>query len=328
MTPDFIRDSSVWGPVFAVGVLLGLILVAAVVQLVFQIALKRRRATAPDALDTLIVEAIRGPAVLFIMILGLSLSFLVLTSLTSPAYESLRGLAEWARRAWVIVVVAEVSYLASHLAQVLLAWYVREIAVRTSTDLDTKLLPPIRRVLPITIYSAGALVALQILEVPISPLLAGFGIGGLAVALAVQPTLSNFFSGTYLVTEGELNEGDFIEIEGWPSGYVVDVGWRSTKIRSRFNTNYYTPTPALNVIVTGGVSYDSDLAHVDRVVAEVAQQTVDESDVAVKDSEPFFGFSEFGDSNIDFWVFVQAIDRTGSFTLKSDLVKRIHSRFR
>ena len=58
------------------------------------------------------------------------------------------------------------------------------------------------------------LVALNSLYVAISPLLAGFGIGGLAVALAVQPTLSNFFAGTYLVIAGELNEGDFIELEG------------------------------------------------------------------------------------------------------------------
>ena len=123
---------------------------------------------------------------------------------------------------------------------------------------------------------------------------------------------------------------------------MVDVGWRSMKMRSRFNnlviipnskmaesviTNYFSPTPAMNVIVTSGVSYDADLAHVERVVVEVATELVDESPLAIKDTAPFFGFSAFGDSNIDFFIFLQAIDRTGSFSLKSELIKRIHHRF-
>jgi small-conductance mechanosensitive channel len=114
------------------------------------------------------------------------------------------------------------------------------------------------------------------------------------------------------------------------------------KMRSRFNnliiipnskmadsivTNYFSPTPAMNVIVNSGVSYDADLRHVERVVLEVANQLVAESPLAIKDTEPFFGFSSFGDSNIDFFIFLQAIDRTGSFALKSELIKRIHHRF-
>ena len=138
------------------------------------------------------------------------------------------------------------------------------------------MLPTLRRVLPITIYAIGVLIAIDSFGVSVSPILAGLGIGGLAVALAVQPTLSNFFAGTYVVTEGELKKGDFIELEGGPSGYVEEVGWRSTKIRSRFNnlviipnsrmaesivTNYYSPTPAMNVVVTCGVSYEACLLY-------------------------------------------------------------------
>ena len=342
MPPDFIKESDLWGPLFALGVFGSLLLVAAIVQIVFQLVLRHRKETSPESLDTLILSAIKGPLVLFIVILAPLFGFSVLTELTSPTFEVMDGWDEWALAVWVVVVVFEVSYLVSHLIQVLMAWYIRTISARTGVGMEAKLLPPVRRVLPITIYAIGALVALDSLNVSISPLLAGFGIGGLAVALAVQPSLSNFFAGTYLVTEGELKEGDFIELDGGPTGYVVDVGWRSTKIRSRFNnlviipnskmvdsivTNYYSPTPAINVVVTCGVSYDSDLAQVERVVLEVTRQVISESPNAVKGSEPFFGFSEFGDSNVDFWVFLQANDRLASFTLKSTLIKRIHARF-
>ena len=343
MTPDFISESSLWGPLYALGVFAVLVLVAAIAQAAFQLVLSRRMRSARDALVTQILSSVRGPMVLFIVLLGLFLGFLVLTNLTSSTFHVLDGWETSVRKAWVVVLVAEVSYLASQLTQVLIAWYLRAIAARTATDLDAKLLPPIRRVLPLITYAVGALVALDSLDISISPLLAGFGIGGLAIALAVQPTLSNFFAGTYLVTEGEMKEGDFIELEGGPSGYIVSVGWRSTKIRSRYNnliivpnshmassvvTNYYSPTPAMNVIVTCGVSYDADLERVENLVMQVAQQIIDESPDAMKENPPFFGFSEFGDSNIDFWVFLQARDRWGTFTVTNDLIKRIHARFK
>ena len=342
MPPEFIKESQLWGPLFALGVFIIVLLLAAIVQLVFQLVLRHRNKTSKTGLGTQIIDTLKGPAVLFVVILAPLLGFVVLTELTSPFWKFMDGMDTWARKIWAVIVIFEVAYVASHVTQTLLGWYITAIAARTDIGVENKLIPPVRRVLPLVIYAVGLLVALDTLDVAISPLLAGFGIGGLAVALAVQPTLSNFFAGTYLVTEGELNEGDFIELEGGPSGFVVDVGWRSTKVRSRFNnlviipnskmvdsilTNYYSPTPAMNVIVTCGVSYDSDLAHVERVVLEVTQETIDESPLAVKDIEPFFSFSEFGDSNIDFFVFIQANDRTGTFILKSQIIKKIHARF-
>ena len=342
MLPEFINESVLWGPLFALGVVVALLLVAAIVQITFQIVIRNRTGAAPERLDTEILSSMKGALVLFIIISGLFLGFLVLTGLDHPVFNVLEGMGVWARRAWLVVVIGEVTYLLSHLTQALLGWYIRTIASRTATDVDAKLLPPVKRVLPLTIYAVGALIIVDSLGVSISPLLAGLGIGGLAVALAVQPTLSNFFAGTYLVMEGELNQGDYIEVEGGPSGYVTEVGWRSTKIRSRYNnlviipnskmvnsivTNYFSPTPAMNVVVTCGVSYDSDLAHVERVVLEVTRQVIAESQHSIKDVDPFFGFWEFGDSNIDFWLFFQATDRSASFALRSEVIKLIHSRF-
>tara|TARA_B100001167_G_scaffold125857_1_gene78492 strand:- start:372 stop:767 length:396 start_codon:yes stop_codon:yes gene_type:complete len=92
-------------------------------------------------------------------------------------------------------------------------------------------------------------------------------------------------------------------------------------------TNYFSPTPAMNVIVTCGVSYESDLEQVENIALEEAAALVKESTHSIKDMDPFFGFSNFGDSNIDFFIFLQAVDRNGTFILKSQLMKRIHSRF-
>ena len=338
--PPIISQSEWGGPLSAALLFVVFLIASGVANVVMRVFLGRLTRRTQGTLDEELLNVVRGPVVLFIVLSGLFLALLILTNLESPRYALLAGYDDQIRRAWLVVVIAEVAYLLYHLLDATMTWYIQSVAQTTETQLDDRLLPPLKRIMPLLVYSLGFLMALSVLNIPISPILAGLGIGGLAVALAVQPTLANFFAGTYVVTEGELNVGDYIELQGGPSGYVVEVGWRSTKIRSMYNnlviipnsqmansivTNYYSPEPSMNVLVYCGVSYDSDLNVVENVVREASQTLVNESEYAV-DGEPWFGFDEFGDSNISFWVFVQAKDRLGSFYLTSDLVKVIHSR--
>lgn len=123
----------------------------------------------------------------------------------------------------------------------------------------------------------------------------------------------------------------------------MSVGWRSTVLRNRFNnmivvpnslitesivTNYTTPTPAVTGIVENGVSYDSDLKHVERVSLEVAREVIGESEDANKEFEPVFRFAEFADSNINFRIIFQAVDRVASFAIKHEIIMRLHARFK
>ena len=342
MLSETIKTSELWGPLFALIIFLLMLISAITVQVIFQLIIKKREKVSENSIDVELLKSIKGPLVLFFVILAPVLGFIVLTKIEANLWINLTGLDIWARKLWVLIIIFEISYVASKTSQVLMQWYVKKLSTAETVKLETKLLPPIKRILPITIYVVATLIALDQLDIAISPLLAGFGIGGLAVALAVQPTLSNFFAGTYLVSEGQLKEGDFIELEGGPSGFIEEVGWRSTKIKNRFNnlviipnskmidtilTNYYSPTPATNVIVKCGISYESDLNKVEEIINTVAKNILNSSDDGVKDVDPFVGFSEFGDSNIEFFVFLQAKDRTGSFKLKSELIKAIYKEF-
>ena len=342
MLGDELAESTLFRGIAAAAVFIIFILLALTSRLLIRIFLKRIRRRDDPGIPEIILESMRGPFGFFLVSTGLLVGYLLAIGIENPILAQLSDTKDLAIKIWKVSVILTATFTVAHVVDRLIDWYLLNIAESTETKIDDTLLPTLRRVLPITIYAAGALVAIDSVGVSISPILAGLGIGGLAVALAVQPTLSNFFAGTYVVTEGELKEGDFIELEGGPSGYVEDVGWRSTKIRSRFNnlviipnsrmaesivTNYFSPTPAMNVIVTCGVSYDANLEDVERFSVEEAQAVINDSDQAIKDVEPFFGFSNFGDSNIDFFVFLQAIDRTGTFTLKSELIKRIHERF-
>ena len=342
MLGDELAESTLFRGIAAAAVFIIFILLALISRLLIRFFLKRIRRRDDPGIPEIILESMRGPCGFFLVSTGLLVGYLLAIGIENPILAQLSDTKDLAIKIWKVSVIFTATFTVAHVVDRLIDWYLLNIAESTETKIDDTLLPTLRRVLPITIYAAGALVAIDSVGVSISPILAGLGIGGLAVALAVQPTLSNFFAGTYVVTEGELKEGDFIELEGGPSGYVEDVGWRSTKIRSRFNnlviipnsrmaesivTNYFSPTPAMNVIVTCGVSYDANLEDVERFSVEEAEAVINDSDQAIKDVEPFFGFSNFGDSNIDFFVFLQAIDRTGTFTLKSELIKRIHERF-
>ena len=278
----------------------------------------------------------------FTTMTGFVLGFMVLTGLTHPTFDFFNNLDEWTRNIWRIVVIAAVSYLIAHLTYFSLDWYIKNYAARTDTQFDDAILPPLRRVLPLVVYAVGVLMVLNSVGVSISPLLAGAGIGGLAVALAVTPTLSNFFAGTYLMAERELNTGDYVVLDKGPSGYVVEVGWRSTKIRTFYNTmvivpnskladtiltNYFSPDSGMFIMLTGGVSYENDLAHVRRVVIDEIQKLVDESPYSVKDYKPWFGYEKFDESNVEFWIYYKAENLIGMFYLKSDGIERLHARF-
>ncbi len=321
------------------------VVVAVVLEIILKLVKRQMRAGADDYVPTpkyIVLEAIDGPAILMILLAGGTYSGAFALDHWHSGRDLDTDLAALLRRAGTVAVVAVGAFLATRIGSLLLDWYADHVATKTSTQLDDQLIPSFKRMLPILVYALAILWGLAIFEIEISPLLATLGIGGIAIALAAQPTLSNYFAGTYVISEGEIEPGDFIEIEGGPSGFVEDISWRSTKLRSRFNnliiipnsmmsdnmiTNYSRPALAMNVIVTGGVSYSSDLQQVEDIVMEVANKIVVESEHAVTETEPRAGFSTFGDSNIDFWVFLQATDRAGSFQLKSQLIKEIHERF-
>lgn len=329
MQPEFVSGSLFLEVAWAAGILLVSVLAAWFVLLGMR-GFRRRleKRLKKTALVPPFIGSLSKPIFLIIIFEGL------LLALSSLSYtESWRDILGKAGIAGLIVII---TYGLARSEGVVLDWYLRRARVRQS------LIRLIRRITVLLIYVVGVLVLLDYFNISITPMVAGLGIGGLAVALALQPTLSNFFAGTQIVIDHVVRVGDYIELDNGVRGYVSDIGWRSTRIRTAYNnmvivpnsrladsviTNYYGPTMELAVIVESGVSYESDLEQVEKVVLEVAKEVINDLDEAVKTFEPWFGYEEFGDSNINFWIWLQAKDRLASFRVKSELIKRIKSRF-
>ncbi|MDO8751165.1 MAG: mechanosensitive ion channel family protein [Dehalococcoidia bacterium] len=287
-------------------------------------------------LDDLLIDAVSRPLFLFILVHGF---FLALTSTTL-----LDRWQMYVNKAWLSTALLILVYGLQKVAKAVLTWYGQEIASKTGSRVDDKLLPLVRRVVTGLIYVIGGLMILENLGLRLSPLIAGLGLGGLAVALALQATLSNLLAGASVVADGSIGVGDYIELQGGPSGTVEDIGWRTTKIQTSMAnmvlipnnklvdsivTNYQSPTPALNVFISCGVSYQSDLNQVERTCLEVATQVIHDlpEAVVVKDYQPGIWFMAFGDSNINFSVVLRATNRVGSFQLTHEFIKRLHARF-
>jgi small-conductance mechanosensitive channel len=193
-----------------------------------------------------------------------------------------------------------------------------------------------------TVLVAGLLLVLDNAGIEIKTLLTALGVGSLAVGLALQPTLSNFFAGLHLSMSRPIRVGDFVELEDGTQGHVEDIGWRATKIRQLANNlaivpngrladmrilNYSLPDLEQSVIVPVGVAYGSDLGRVEAVVVDVARAVQREVPEALKTHEPFVRFHTFNDSSIDFNVILRANAYTDRWPLMHEFVKRLKRRF-
>ena len=335
MLPDFAKGEPGWEAVFGAGIFGVSLVVAFIVWFTFNKVLTRITARTGNTLDDLMVTAIGRPLFIFVLVFGPYTALSAITYLDDNQEQLDRGL--------VSAEIVIVCYAVKRIVAALLTWYGKEVAHRTTASWDERVLPSVRRFADLLILSVAGLLVLQAQGLNISPLLAGLGIGGLAVALAIQPTLSNLFAGTYTVTESRIGAGDYIEMDGGPSGWVEEVGWRTTKIRDFFNnliiipnsrladsivTNVQGPDPAVMSRVECGVSYESDLDQVAELAIEETNRVLRENpEAADLEYEPIVRMREFGDSNINFIVIFRAQNFIGQFLLKDQVIRRIHKRF-
>ena len=189
----------------------------------------------------------------------------------------------------------------------------------------------------------GVIIILQNLGIEITPLITALGIGGLAVALALQDTLGNLFAGVQIILSGQVRTNDYVRLESGEEGWVTDVKSRNTTIHtfpdgnlvvvpnsllaSSIVKNFSMPRQALWVSIEVGVSYDSDLEHVERVTLEVASDVVTEVDGGEPSEEPVVRYHTFGDSSINFEVRMMVREFRSQPPVRHEFIKRLHQRF-
>lgn len=190
----------------------------------------------------------------------------------------------------------------------------------------------------------GMLVLLSFLGIQITPILTALGVGGLAVALALQDTLSNLFAGVHLLADKPIRVGDYVKIGDSIEGFVLDVGWRSTRVRLLHNnivivpnrtvaqstiTNYDMPERRLAVVFRIGVAYSTDPDHLETVLLSEATKAIGEIPGLLDEPKPSCRFIPgFGESSLDFTLVCHVASFVEQFEVQHQLRKRMLRRLR
>ena len=188
----------------------------------------------------------------------------------------------------------------------------------------------------------GILLTLSAFDLKITPYLTALGVGGLAVALALQDTLSNLFSGFYIAVSGQIRMGDYIKLNTGEEGYVTDITWRSTAIRALANnmiivpnsklsqaivTNYHLPEKRMGASLTVSVPYGVDVDEIEQILLGAAVDGAREIPGMLADPAPSVTFDPgFGESSLTFTVGYQVAEFVNQFGVRDQLRKRIYKR--
>ena len=190
----------------------------------------------------------------------------------------------------------------------------------------------------------AVIIVLENLGVSLTAVWTTLGVGSVAVALALQETLSNLFAGLYIMADRPVSPGDYIKLDSGQEGFVMRIGWRSATLRTMQNnfivvpnstmakaiiTNYSLPEPQMALPIQVGVAYGSDTGKVERVLLEVAREaTHDGLEGLIADPPPVVRLNPgFGDSSLDFTLIVRISQFKDQFLVQSELRKRILERF-
>jgi small-conductance mechanosensitive channel len=194
------------------------------------------------------------------------------------------------------------------------------------------------------ILSIGLLVLLDSLGIQITPLLTALGVGGLAVALALQDTLSNLFAGVHLLADRPIRVGDYVRIAESIEGHVVDVGWRSTRVKMLANnvvivpnkkvaesiiTNYDMPERRMALVLPVSVGYGSDPDRVETVLKSEAVAAAREVPGLLAEPEPLVRLIPgFGAYALEFTLICHVASFVDQYLVQHELRKRILRRLR
>jgi small-conductance mechanosensitive channel len=237
--------------------------------------------------------------------------------------------------------VVVVTYIIYKIFKEILIQVGKKWSTRTKSDVDDVLVPVIDKIGGVIIIVFGTFALLTYMGYDITFLLAGVGVAGLVIAFAAQDFLSNFFSGIFLLLDRPFAEGEFIQIATGEMCRVEKIGIRSTRLYEVFQNDYIIlpnnklvndkivnlnePDDEAKTNVVVGVAYGTDAGKVEKIMMDVAK--AHPNVLRVPGKEPVVRFTNFGDSSLEFKLFVWVDHFMNQWVVAHDLRKSIKKRF-
>ncbi len=252
-------------------------------------------------LDDLILEKTEKPFAFIIIFVGLNAA-LVRIQVTNTIIKSIID----------SIIILLIMNIVAHIVDIAIRVWSEKLRLRTNSAHDDEIIPFLRSFSKLFIIIITILMILNKWGVKITPLLTSLGIAGLAVGLALQDTLKNIMGGISLVLDKNFTTGDIVKLDTGEVGEVIDIGLRSTKIKTYDNElliipngvlsnlriiNYAKPSKMERVIIPVGVAYGSNVNKVKKILLDSTKIV---QDYLVETKKPYVFFKEFSDSSINF----------------------------
>ena len=291
---------------------------------IFKNYLEKFAANTETELDDMILDKVKKPFFYLILAQGLKLALFNLNvNITITQIVN------------TLMALVFVFILARGVEVVIEVWG-KTFAKKTKTQLDEVLLPLFHKFSKIIFFVIAVMWGLRIWGIDIAPYLAGLGIGGLVIGLALQDSLKNILGGISLILDETFKVGEKIKLESGEVGEIVDIGLRSTKMRTYDNElinvpngylanttiqNFTKPSPKIRVVVPFGVEYGSDVAKVKKLVlteAKKIKDILDKPEVGVQ-------FYEMADSSLNFKLMFWVKDWRDAHAKKLEATEMIYN---
>ncbi len=290
-------------------IIVGSVVVGKALYWIFGRVVRRLTAKTKTRLDDIVVDMIEEPAIFVMVLFGI---WYGTNTLTLPDDVEL-----WTGQVFQVLIVLTIAWLISRLFDTLYREYVVPLAAKTETDLDDQILPIARKSVKVVIWVMAIVVALDNAGYNVGALLAGLGIGGLALAMAAKDTVSNIFGGFTIFVDKPFTLNDRVVAAGF-DGVVKEVGLRSTRLEtlagrivtipnSKFSDSpveNVSAEPSRKVVVALGLTYDTtpeQMVQAMDLLKEIAAANPDLEEKVVA------AFTDYGDfsMNITFVYYVK-----------------------
>lgn len=293
--------NSILNWVIAFGILILSFVVVKMLYWIFSNVIRRLTSKTKTNLDDVLIDKLEKPLTYLVLILGywISIHYLVFKEEVELALENV---------AYFLLVI-DVTAILSRIVDALITEIIMPISEKSDSSFDNQLIPVIQKGVRSIIWILGIIIGLDNIGFDITAMIAGLGIGGLALALAAQDSVKNIFAGIMIFLDKPFRIKDRIQVDGF-DGIVEEVGLRSTRLRtlegrivtipnSRFTDNSVTNVtsqPTLKVKLNLGLTYDTDEVQMQKAI-DILEDIVKNQEAITDDYAA--GFNGFGDFSLN-----------------------------
>lgn len=288
--------------VISLSIIVGAVVVGKIIYWFLSKILKRFTQKSKTKLDDILIDMMEEPLVVVVVLIGISYGLNRLTFTD--------GMDAFVAHSMHAAVILTVTWMIVRLLDALIEQYIVPMAAQSETDLDDMILPVVRKAVRVMIWILGMIVALNNAGIEIGPLIAGLGIGGLALAMAAKDTVANFFGGFTIFTDKPFKVGDRIKVGDF-DGSIYEVGLRSSRMRTLEGRMVTIPNariadsmienvseePTRKVVNKLGLVYDVNADQIRQAIDLLKSIAADAS--AHIDDNVIVGFTGFGDSALE-----------------------------